>query len=74
MQVTGEYGREPEQRLGVESSVSMNELMRIAKEKTEKWHEKASSFMMPNTYVDAASTIARSYEHIYYYLSALCDE
>lgn len=74
MQVTGEYGREPEQRLGVESSVSMSELMRIAKEKTEKWHEKASSFMMPNTYVDAASTIARSYEHIYYYLSALCDE
>lgn len=74
LQVTGEYGREPEQRLGVKSSVSMSELMRIAREKTEKWHEKASSFMMPNTYVDAASTIARSYEHIHYYLSALCDE
>ena len=74
MQVTGEYGREPEKRLGVESAVSMNELMQIAREKTEKWHEKASSFMMPNTYVDAASTIARSYEHIHYYLSALCDE
>lgn len=74
MQVTGEYGREPEQRLGAESSVSMHGLMQIAKEKTEKWHEKASSFMMPNTYVDAAATIARSYEHIYYYLSALCDE
>ncbi len=74
MQVTGEYGREPEQRLGVKSSVSMNELMRIAREKTEKWHEKTSSFMMPGTYVDAAATIARSYEHIYYHLSALCDE
>ncbi len=74
MQVTGEYGREPEQRLGINVSVSMSELKRIAREKTEKWHEKASSFMMPNTYVDAATTIARSYEHIYYYLSALCDE
>ncbi len=74
MQVTGEYGREPEQRLGIKASATMSELKRIAQEKTEKWHEKASSFMMPNTYVDAATTIARSYEHIYYYLSALCDE
>lgn len=74
MQVTGEYGREPEKRLGVNGSVSMYELMVIAKEKTEKWHEKASAFMMQGTYVDAAATIARSYEYIYYYLSALCDE
>lgn len=74
MQVTGEYGREPEKRLEVNGSVSMHELMVIAKEKTEKWHEKASAFMMQGTYVDAAATIARSYEYIYYYLSALCDE
>ena len=74
MQVTGEYGREPEKRLGVSSFVSIHELMVIAKEKTEKWHEKASAFMMQSTYVDAAATIARSYEYIYYYLSALCNE
>lgn len=74
MQVTGEYGREPEKRLGVNSSLSMNELMLVAKEKTEKWHEKSSAFMMQGTYVDAAATIARSYEYIYYHLSALCDE
>lgn len=74
MQITGEYGREPEKRLGVNSSISMRELMIIAKKKTEKWHEKASSFMMQSAYVDAAATIARSYEYIYYHLSALCDE
>lgn len=74
MEVTGEYGREPEKRLGVSPSLSMRELMVIAKQKTEKWHEKASSFMIQGTYVDAAATIARSYEYIYYHLSALCDE
>lgn len=74
MQVTGEYGREPEKRLGVSDTLPMHELMMIAKEKTEKWHEKSSAFMMQGTYVDAAATIARSYEYIYYYLNALCDE
>lgn len=74
MQVTGEYGREPEKRLGIEGLASVWDMKNVAEKKIAKWHEKASSFMMSNTYVDAATTIARSYEHIYYYLSALCDE
>lgn len=72
--ITGEYGRAPEKRLDVEESVTLYEMMKVAKQKTEKWHKKANSFMMPNTYVDAAETIARSYEYIHYHLSALCDE
>lgn len=72
--ITGEYGREPEKRLNISETVSIHEMVEIARRKTEKWHEKASSFMMPNTYVDAAETIARSYEYILYHLSALCEE
>ena len=74
MQVTGEYGREPEKRLGIDGLASVGDMKNVAEKKISKWHEKASYFMMSNTYVDAATTIARSYEHIYYYLSALCDE
>ena len=74
MRVTGEYGREPEKRLGIEGLTSVCDMKKVAEEKIVKWHKKASSFMMSNTYVDAATTIARSYEHIHYYLSALCDE
>lgn len=74
LQVTGEYGREPEKRLGISTSATMSELMNVAKKKAEKWHGKAGQFMMTNTYVDAATTIARSYEYMLYHLSALCDE
>lgn len=72
--ITGEYGREPETRLGISEAVSIYEMVEIAKQKTFKWHEKAGSFLMPNTYVDAAETIARSYEYLLYHLTALCEE
>ena len=74
LQITGEYGREPENKLGISGYVSARKMMKIAEEKSKKWHEKASSFMKPAVYIDAASTIARSYEFMYHYLSALCEE
>lgn len=74
MHITGEYGREPEKRLDVDTGVSMHDMMNVAKSKITKWHTKASAFMMSAEYVDAANTIARSYEYVYYHISSLCEE
>lgn len=75
LRITGEYGRSLEARLGVQNALSVTELARLAQHKISIWHERvANGWMVSGAYVEAASIIARSYEQIYYHLSALCEE
>ena len=72
--VTGEYGRSAEARLGMKEGYTVRQLARRAREKVDFWHERASGFMLPGAYVEAAATLARSYEQMYLHLSALSEE
>lgn len=74
LRLTGEYGRTPESRLGMPEGSTVSELREAAREKASLWHGKASGFMMPGTYVEAASVLARSCEQMYYHLNALTEE
>ena len=74
LRVTGEYGRSPEDRLGMPKGSTVALLEGAAREKVALWHGKASGFMLSGTYVEAASTLARSYEQMYYHLNALVEE
>ena len=72
--VTGEYGRSAEAGLGMKEGCTVRQLARRAREKVDFWHERASGFMLPGAYVEAAATLARSYEQMYLHLSALSEE
>ena len=72
--ITGEYGRSAEARLGLEGPHTVAELEARALEKIALWQGKAGDFMADGAYVDAASTITRSYEYMYYHLNALSEE
>lgn len=74
LQITGEYGRSPEARLGVQGSLSVAELAGIARKKVALWHRKTSGWMLSSAYMDAASIIARSYEQMCFHLNALSEE
>ena len=74
LRATGEYGRSPEIRLNMPEGSTVKQLEQAAKDKVALWHGKASGFMLPGTYVEAATIIARSYEQMYYYLNALVEE
>lgn len=74
LRITGEYGRSPEARLGVQGSLTVAELAEIARGKVALWHEKNSGWMLSSAYMDAASIIARSYEQMYFHLNALSEE
>lgn len=74
LRITGEYGRSAEKRLGVQGPLSVMELTEIARKKAAFWHGKTSGWMLSSAYVDAASTIARSYEQMCFHLNALSEE
>ena len=75
LRVTGEYGRSPEKRLGAKPQNSVAELAKMALSKANAWHAKeAYGWMMPGAYVQTAAIVARSYEQMYYHLSALLEE
>lgn len=74
LQVTGEYGRSAESRLGIQGSRTVAELAVLAQQKVARWHGKAGGFMLPRAYVEAASIVVRSYEQMYYHLKALSEE
>ncbi len=74
LRVTGEYGRSVESRLGAGTGKRLEELEQIAKDRADFWHGRAADWMMPGNYVEAASTLARSYETMYYHLNCLCEE
>ena len=74
LRVTGEYGRSPEERLDMPGAYTVAELKERSFEKMLQWRGKAGGFMLPRTYVEAARIIARSYENMYYHLSALLEE
>ena len=74
LQITGEYGRSAENRLGIQGSRTVAELACLAQQKIACWHGKASGFMLPRAYVEAASIVVRSYEQMYYHLKALNEE
>ncbi|MCO7137067.1 dynamin family protein [[Clostridium] leptum] len=74
LRVTGEYGRSAETRLGMPEGSSIAAMEQTAKEKAALWHGKSSGWMMPGSYVEAAATLARSYEQMYYHLNALNEE
>jgi len=75
LRITGEYGRSVEARLGVQGSLPVAELARLAQQKIALWHGRAANgWMLSGAYVETASIIARSYEQIYYHLSSLCEE
>ncbi|MDE7312980.1 MAG: hypothetical protein K2N87_15385 [Eubacterium sp.] len=74
LQITGKYGRSVEDRLGITGSLTVFELANIARRKAVSWNEKANGCMLPGSYIDAASIIARSYEQMYYHLNALSEE
>jgi len=74
LRITGEYGRSAEKRLGVQGPLSVMELAEIARKKVAFWHGKTSGWMLSSAYVDAASTIARSYEQMCFHLNALSEE
>lgn len=74
LQITGEYGRSAESRLGIQGSRTVAELASLAQQKIACWHGKASGFMLPRAYVESASIVVRSYEQMYYHLKALSEE
>lgn len=74
LRVTGEYGRMPEQRLGVAAESSIVEMAAIAQKKAVLWNGKTSEWMMSSAYIEASSIVARSYEIIHYHLSSLIEE
>ena len=74
LRITGEYGRSAEERLGVEGSLPVSELTALVQKKISQWHGKSGNWMMPGSYVEAASILARSYEKMYYHLNALSEE
>ncbi len=74
LQITGEYGRSAEARLGVREPQTVAQLAGIARNKVKSWHGKTSGFMLSSAYVDAASIIARSYEQMCFHLDALSEE
>lgn len=74
LRITGEYGRSVEARLGITDCRTVVELADIARQKVAFWNEKANGFMLPGTYIDAASILARSYEQMFYHLNALSEE
>ena len=75
LRITGEFGRSPEKRLGAKPQNSVAELAGLALKKANEWHAKeAYGWMMPGAYVQTAAIVARSYEQMYYHLSALLEE
>lgn len=74
LRITGEYGRSPEARLGVQGPLTVAELAAIAREKVAIWHGKNGGWMLSSAYTDAASIIARSYEQMCFHLIALSEE
>lgn len=74
LHITGEYGRSPESRLGVQAESSIKMLEEISKKKLELWHGKAGGFMLSRDYVETANIMARSYEQMFYHLNALLEE
>lgn len=75
LRVTGEFGHAAELRLGAPFGTTVEELAAIAQEKVHLWHAKAAGgWILSGSYVEAATTIARSYEQMYYHLNALNEE
>ena len=74
LRVTGEYGRSPEERLGMEKGCTIAQFREKAGQKAGKWRARAADIMRDRAYVTAARTIARSYEIMYYHLSGLIEE
>lgn len=74
LQITGEDGNSVESRLGVKEPCTVLELEQIALRKAVKWRGKGNTIWMSRAYIDAANTIARSYEEINYILKLLNQE
>ena len=74
LRVTGEYGKTVEEKLGMPVGSSVAALTEAAKKKVEQWHLYAGCFMKTRNYIEAAKIISRSYEQMYYHLSALTDD
>ncbi len=74
LRITGEYGYSADKRLGIEGVYTLEDLRGRVSEKTAKWRIKAGEFMQTAAYRDAAEVIVRSYEMLYYHISALLEE
>ena len=74
LRVTGEYGRKAEIRLDLPDESTIADMRDRAGQKAAEWRARAGGFMLERSYVEAARTIARSYETMYYHLSALEEE
>ncbi|MGF1676588.1 MAG: dynamin family protein [Rivularia sp. (in: cyanobacteria)] len=67
LQVTGEFGTSCGERLGLDQSATINEMIPVAQEKMHYWQQRASDSWGSNRKsIAAASILARSYEIILY--------
>lgn len=67
LQVTGEFGTFCGERLGLDQSATINEMLTVAREKMYYWQQRASdSLGSDGKSIAAAGVLARSYEKILY--------
>lgn len=74
LMATGEQGRNIEMRLGMPFGTTVSELKEEAGRKVSKWRALAGDFMQERNFVSAAGILARTYENMFYHLSALEEE
>ena len=74
LSIMGEFGRSAEARLGVKEGTAVRELACCAQQKAAAWHGRASDWMKPRAYVEAATIAARSYEQMFFHLNALNED
>lgn len=73
LRIMGESGRAVETRLGAEKGVTVAELAALAHEKANQWNARSNDFFKDSDYKEAAAVATRSYEELYYHLSAICE-
>ncbi len=70
MEVTGEYGHSCAERLGMRENTAVKDLIPLAIERQQFWHQRANDFMdTDRKTLAAASVLARSYQRIVFHLN-----
>jgi hypothetical protein len=71
LQITGEYGKSCEMRLGAPVGTSIAELCEIATKQIDYWNARANDIMITRHQEEAAQVLSRSCDIMYYHLQAL---
>ncbi len=71
MQITGEYGKDCEAKLGADAGTNIRTMKQIAADRVKYWNERENDIPYNRYYREAAQILSRSYNILYYHLDAL---